>query len=387
MAHPYKSEAKAGHDKKVKAYAGGNSPTAKSAKSKTQDGWDGEPGLNTNEQAGLGIIFAEPKLSQETNPRIMRKAGGSVKGGMSLKRLDKKPRSKKADGGPEMPSPEESLRSAERLKELRSKRDEIGDYIAKDNNKISPEEYRKGNVAKDEYALKKGGAAKFEGSAKDVREDKKLAKKHHMSMKDWEKSEMDEEHDEQQSMKGLKKGGAADAAWAKYKADAKQAGISDKDAEASKGKFTRAKRALGGPLGDGKKAKSGGVTININDSRSPNAPMLSNQPMGGAPRPPMGGLPPMPPGGGLPPMPPAPPPAAPGGMPMMAGQPMGGPMMPPPGAGPQLPPGMGGMPPRPFKRGGKVRSTQDLTAGAGSGEGRLQKEELAASKAGRKGFI
>jgi hypothetical protein len=38
MAHPYKSEAKAGHDSKVKAYAGGNSPTAKSAKKKTEDG-------------------------------------------------------------------------------------------------------------------------------------------------------------------------------------------------------------------------------------------------------------------------------------------------------------------------------------------------------------
>lgn len=275
MAHPYKSEAKAGHDKKVKAYAGGNSPTAKSAKSKTQDGWDGEPGLNTNEQAGLGIIFAEPKLSKEVNPRIMRKAGGSVKGGMSLKRLDKPSRSKKAGGG--MPSPEESLSSAERLKELRGKlgsaisksdRDAMQGMVEKNQGDITPGEYRKGNLGKDQYALKKGGAAKFEGSAKDIREDKKLAKKHHMSMKDWEKSEMDEEHDEQQSMKGLKKGGAADPAWLKYKSDAKEAGISDKDAEASKSKFTRAKRADGGSLGDGKKATKGGVTININDSRS-----------------------------------------------------------------------------------------------------------------------
>lgn len=48
----------------------------------------------------------------------------------------------------------------------------------------------------------------FEGSAKDVKEDKILAKKHKMSMKDWEKSEADEEHDEQKNMKGLKKGGA-----------------------------------------------------------------------------------------------------------------------------------------------------------------------------------
>ena len=77
MANPFKDMAKAAHDKKIKAYAGGKSPTAKSAKSKTEDGWDGEKGLNTNEQAGLGVIFTEPKLSQEVNPRIMRKAGGS----------------------------------------------------------------------------------------------------------------------------------------------------------------------------------------------------------------------------------------------------------------------------------------------------------------------
>jgi hypothetical protein len=184
-----------------------------------------------------------------------------------------------------------------------------------------------------------------------------------MSMKDWEKSEMDEKHDEQQSTEGLRKGGRA------KRADGGMLG----------------KGSLGGDLSTSKKAKSGGVTININDSRSPNPPMLGNQPLGGPPKPPMGGLPPMPPGGGMPPMPPAPPPGgAPGGMPMMAGQPMGGPMMPPPGG---MPPMGGGMPPRPFKRGGKVRSTQDLTAGAGSGEGRLQKEELAAYKAGRKGFI
>jgi hypothetical protein len=364
MVHPYKSEAKAGHDSKVKAYAGGNSPTAKSAKSKTEDGWDGEPGLNTNEQAGLGVIYTKPSLSKEVNPRIMRKAGGSVKGAMSLKRLDKPSRSKKAGGGPEMPSPEEAMRSEERLKGLRSKRDDIGDYIAKDNDKISPEEYRKGNVGKDEYALKKGGKVshmEWEHSKSDLNQDKKLAKKHGMSMEKWEKSALDKKHDEQQSTEGLKKGG-------------------------------RTKRALGGSLGDGsfgggKKAKSGGVTININDSRSPNAPMLGNMP----PRPPMGGLPPMPPGGGMPPMPPAPPPAPP-----MGGAPGGMPMMPPggmsPGGMPPMPPGGmppmgGGMPPRPFKKGGKVKSTQDLTAGAGSGEGRLQKEELAAYKSGRKGFI
>ena len=54
-----------------------------------------------------------------------------------------------------------------------------------------------------------GGALK-EGSAKDIREDKKLAKKHGMSMKAWEKSEMDERHDA--GVKGMADGGQSKAA-------------------------------------------------------------------------------------------------------------------------------------------------------------------------------
>jgi hypothetical protein len=53
--------------------------------------------------------------------------------------------------------------------------------------------------------MKKGGM--FEGSAKDMAQDKKLAKKHDMSMKDYEKSSVDAKHDRQKSMKGLKRGG------------------------------------------------------------------------------------------------------------------------------------------------------------------------------------
>lgn len=49
--------------------------------------------------------------------------------------------------------------------------------------------------------------AQFEGSSKDVKEDKKLAKKNKMSMSNWEKSPGDTKHDKQKSMKGLKKGG------------------------------------------------------------------------------------------------------------------------------------------------------------------------------------
>jgi hypothetical protein len=57
--------------------------------------------------------------------------------------------------------------------------------------------------------FKKGGMPKFEGSAMDMAQDKKLAKKSGMSMKAYEKSPMDAKHDRQKSMKGLKRGGKA----------------------------------------------------------------------------------------------------------------------------------------------------------------------------------
>lgn len=52
----------------------------------------------------------------------------------------------------------------------------------------------------------------WEGSKEDVKQDKKLAAKHKLSMKDWEKSAMDKKHDAQKSAKGLKKGGVTSAA-------------------------------------------------------------------------------------------------------------------------------------------------------------------------------
>lgn len=58
--------------------------------------------------------------------------------------------------------------------------------------------------------MKKGGKVSemaWEHSKTDLAQDKKLAKKHGMSMESWEKSSMDKKHDTQQSMKGLKKGG------------------------------------------------------------------------------------------------------------------------------------------------------------------------------------
>ena len=174
---------------------------------------------------------------------------------------------------------------------------------------------------------KKGGAAKFEGSAKDEAQDKKLAKKHGMSMKAWESSKMDDKHDKQESMKGLKSGG-------------------------------RTAKFGGGALSDGhKKGGKGKTNINIliNPGSKPDAmgagapgmpPGLPPKPIGGIPVP-MG----MPPAGGAAPMP----------MPM-----------PMPSA-----PAPGGMPPMGRKAGGKVyRTYKDLDAGAGSGLGRLEKTEI-----------
>ena len=206
--------------------------------------------------------------------------------------------------------------------------------------------------------LKHGGKAEeFEGSKKDKHEDKILAKKHHMTEAHWEKSELDEKHDKQKSMKGLKHGGEvhhSSCTCAKCSGGmAKKHGghVEGENGESgTRPTGGRTARAEGGKVRT--KGKTN-ITINIDPKR---AERNEDRPAMPAPPPPPPMTPPM-----APPMaPPSGPP--PGMMPPSGAMPPG---LHPPGA---MPPGL---PPMGRKHGGRTGMNDE--GGAGGGLGRLEK--------------
>lgn len=434
MTH-YKSEAKSASSAKMKRMG-----LHKEHKTPTFDGfnsWDGEPGLDSG-NAGKKPI---------TPSRFKR--GGKVMdmhGNKAKHHLGKAPR--KAAGGPiphpgqrREPVPLPPRRSPEAEYEAYNpnettdlgslhtgkarggvigatpsqRKKVVGAMVARKKKEGLPTAAPKGfGVPRDIKApigslapMKKGGKVshmEWEHSKEDLREDKKLAKKHGMSLESWEKSEMDEKHDRQQSTKGLRHGGRAEKRLGGETKRSKKfyggpitsqnpmlgvpnnmpmpgiGGVQPMQGMAGAQPMPYAPtpnmgmmRNMGGRVqrATGGRAKAGKTNVNIiisPQSGQGQGPLGAGVGMGMPPAPPM-----MPP---VPPMPPA-----------------GGGMMPPPGGGmagaPPLPPqlmaalGGAGGPLMARKSGGRVDTKmpkyQETDYGSGSGLGRLVKRKWPAA--------
>ena len=320
-------------------------------------------------------------------------------------------RSKKQGGGPMMPDP--------RLNMVPRKTMQFT------NNPVVPGQ-------KDGGKVKKKSHMEWEHSREDLVQDKKLARKHGMSMDKWEDSSLDKKHDRQQSMEGLKSGGKANK-W--IQSAIRKPGALHRQLDVPEGEKIPAKKLAkaaekGGKLGQrarmaetlkrmnrkdggktnklsldgelqgtrpvgGRIAKARGGMMDIDLGGKPKKSKKSKGKndiniiialngkdnagdMAGQPRPigAMGGMPPAPPPGAMPPAASPGPGAFPGasaGPGAPAGAPGAPPMPGPSGFKPPMPPMMG--PGR--KAGGRAMSYKDMTAGAGSGEGRLEKTEIA----------
>ena len=237
----------------------------------------------------------------------------------------------------------------------------------------TPEETQERLRGYSNYYKKGGKAEKFEGSAKDEMQDKKLAAKRGVSMKEWEASKADDKHDKQESMKGLKDGGktehdkvctckACGGAAMKKDGGGLYANI---HAKRERGEKMRDAGDKGAPTAEDFKDAKRTARATGGRTKGKTNIVINVMPHTGEKQKPMGIMPPMAPPSISAPPPMAPPPPAHMGLPPGLGAAMAGaagapPMGPPPPGGPMMA----------RKSGGKV---YPIHTGAGGGQARLDK--------------
>lgn len=314
-------------------------------------------GSNRNmERPPSGLPDMQDLDDRENDPRKF-KAGGVVK---------------KAEGG--SLAPKTSPRPMPRPSGLGMKPKARPETNPETGKMETPEETQERLRGYSNYYKKGGKAEKFEGSAKDEMQDKKLAAKRGMSMKEWEASKADDKHDKQESMKGLKDGGktehdkgctckACGGAAMKKDGGGLYANI---HAKRERGEKMRDAGDKGAPTAEDFKDAKRTARATGGRTKGKTNIVINVMPHTGEKQKPMGIMPPM-----APPSISAPPPMAPPPPPMHMGLPpgLGAAMAGAAGAPPMAPPPPGG-PMMARKSGGKV---YPIHTGAGGGQARLDK--------------